>query len=168
MERKKAHADGHTLTAGSSSLGSIAPYVIARHPCKMTRLPSTRTRLCTPALKRVRRPTFLRQALRDASCSPLTCWPQHAPPIIVLSSLRIINAPYCAYTIHLCDFCIPPTTAHKLSTMAALDNERLGLVFATRPDILEGIKQAAGALMTLTPPCYQPWLAVVASRSSPY
>lgn len=34
--------------------------------------------------------------------------------------------------------------------MAALDNERLGLVFATRPDIIEGIKQAAGAVTTST------------------
>lgn len=32
-------------------------------------------------------------------------------------------------------------------TMATLDNERLGLVFATRPDILEGIQNAAGMYM---------------------
>lgn len=37
--------------------------------------------------------------------------------------------------------------------MASLDTERLGLVFATRPDIVESIQKAAG---TLTP-----WILVV-------
>ncbi|ROV92202.1 hypothetical protein VMCG_09298 [Cytospora schulzeri] len=33
--------------------------------------------------------------------------------------------------------------------MATLDNERLGLVFATRPDIIEGIQKAAGMAMNI-------------------